>query len=172
MAPQENDIFYLKACAHRRPRQQQQAETYFRKATVELNEPTQAIYYNDQQPDKIFYQGASLEELGENAKADRIFNALVNFGNAPMNDVIKIDYFAVSLPDLLVFDQDLDLGDKIHCHYLMGLGNLGLGHAQNFHRAFQFCIAAQPYPQGDRHPQEHGKARRTGRTLKSFSREL
>jgi len=44
-----------------------------------------------------------------------------------MEDKITIDYFAVSLPDLLVFDADLNLLNKIHCLYLMGLGNLGLG---------------------------------------------
>lgn len=40
---------------------------------------------------------------------------------------MKIDYFAVSLPDLLVFDHDLDIRNRIHCHYLIGLGYLGLG---------------------------------------------
>jgi hypothetical protein len=43
-----------------------------------------------------------------------------------MNDVLKIDYFAVSLPDLLIFEDDLDLRNKIHCLYMTGLGYLGL----------------------------------------------
>ena len=29
--------------------------------------------------------------------------------------------------DLLVFDQDLDVKNNIHCNYLVGLGMLGLG---------------------------------------------
>jgi hypothetical protein len=33
----------------------------------------------------------------------------------------------VSLPELLVFDADLSLRNKVHCLYLMGLGNTGLG---------------------------------------------
>ena len=44
-----------------------------------------------------------------------------------MHDAIRLDYFAVSLPDLLVFDADLNLRNKIHCLYVQGLGHLGLG---------------------------------------------
>ena len=56
-----------------------------------------------------------------------IFNKLINFGKQHLHDKIAIDYFAVSLPDLLVFDQDLDMKNTLHCHYLIGLGLLGLG---------------------------------------------
>ena len=38
-----------------------------------------------------------------------------------------MDYFAVSMPDMSVFDADMDVKNKVHCYYLMGLGNLGLG---------------------------------------------
>jgi tetratricopeptide (TPR) repeat protein len=137
---QENDIFYLKGCAYEGLGLATEAETAFRKATVGLSEPTQAIYYNDQQPDKIFYQGLGWKKLGEHAKADRIFNALIAFGQTHMNDTIKIDYFAVSLPDLLVFDQDLGLRNKIHCHYLIGLGHLGLGNAPAAIENFDFVL--------------------------------
>ena len=37
-----------------------------------------------------------------------------------------MDYFAVSLPDFLVFDEDLNERNRIHCHYMLGLGYLGL----------------------------------------------
>jgi len=44
-----------------------------------------------------------------------------------MDDEIHIHYFAVSLPDMLVFDIDLNQRNKQHCNYLIGLGNIGLG---------------------------------------------
>jgi hypothetical protein len=47
-----------------------------------------------------------------------------------MNDEISIDYFAVSLPDLLVFDADLSLRNAIHCRYIQALGLLGMGNGQ------------------------------------------
>ena len=39
---------------------------------------------------------------------------------------MKIDYFAVSL-DLLIWDDDLNVRNKVHCNLVMGLGYLGLG---------------------------------------------
>ena len=31
------------------------------------------------------------------------------------------------MPDMSVFDADMDLKNKAHCYYLMGLGSLGIG---------------------------------------------
>ncbi len=127
---QENDIHYLKGCAYEGLGQLEHAKEYFKKATVGLSEPAQAIYYNDQQPDKIFYQGLAWKKLGQITNAEKIFKRLISFGESHMDDKIKIDYFAVSLPDLLVFDLDLNLRNKNHCHYLIGLGCLGLNHGK------------------------------------------
>ena len=109
----------------------------FRLATEGISEPVQAIFYNDPQPDKIFYQGLAWLKLDDKEKAEDIFNKLIDFGKKHLNDEISIDYFAVSLPDLLVFDADLNLRNKIHCLYLQGLGNLGLvGEAGNAESLF------------------------------------
>jgi tetratricopeptide (TPR) repeat protein len=124
---QENDILYLQGCAYEALKQEEKATEKFTLATRGISEPVQAIFYNDPQPDKIFYQGLAWLKLGNTEKAHEIFNRLIHFGREHLNDKIKIDYFAVSLPDLLVFDQDLDIKNTIHCNYLMGLGFLGLG---------------------------------------------
>jgi tetratricopeptide (TPR) repeat protein len=108
----------------------------------------QAIFYNDPQPDKIFYQGLAWLRLGEQDKAEAIFNRLIRFAAEHMNDEIKIDYFAVSLPDLLVFDQDLNRKNKIHCHYLTGLGLLGLGDELGAEAAFKKALAEDHNHQG------------------------
>ena len=55
------------------------------------------------------------------------FDKLYDYGEKHLFDDIKIDYFAVSLPDFLVFDEDLNKKNLVHCRYLMGLGSLGLG---------------------------------------------
>ncbi|MET0465438.1 MAG: tetratricopeptide repeat protein [Chitinophagaceae bacterium] len=122
----ENDIHYLKGMALQRMGDDTQADRMFRLATEGNSEPAQAIFYNDPQPDKILYQGLAWIELEEKEKAYSIFQKLISFGKAHMDDKISIDYFAVSLPELLVFDIDLDLRNKIHCLYLIALGELGL----------------------------------------------
>ncbi len=124
---QENDIHYLKGIVYEHLNDQPSAHHYYKLAAEGVSEPVQAIFYNDPQPDKIFYRGLAFLKLGDENKANSIFKNLIEFGQQHLNDNIAIDYFAVSLPDLLVFDADLNYKNKIHCLYLMGLGNLGLG---------------------------------------------
>lgn len=40
---------------------------------------------------------------------------------------MRVSYFAVSLPDFQIFDDDLDKRNRAHCHYLIGLARLGMG---------------------------------------------
>lgn len=124
---QENDIHYLKACAYEGLGDWALAKQNFEMATIGISTPVQAIFYNDPQPDKIFYQGLAWRKLGDDQKAAEIFTSLISFAEQHINDTIEIDYFAVSLPDLLVFDQDLDVRNYLHCIYLKGLAELGLG---------------------------------------------
>lgn len=124
---EENDIYYYKAMVYRGLGDSGQAKKMFAKATVGSSEPQQAFFYNDSQPDKIFYQGMAWQELGNKTKATECFSKLIAHGEKHINDECKIDYFAVSLPDLAIWDEDLNVRNRIHCNYVMGLGYLGLG---------------------------------------------
>lgn len=123
---EENNIDYYKGIAYRGLGNEEQAVFYFQKATVGLSEPQQAFFYNDQQPDQIFYQGLAWEALGDTDKANSRFNKLVDHGKKHLFDKCRIDYFAVSLPDLAIWEDDLDVRNKIHCYYVMALGYSGL----------------------------------------------
>ena len=124
----ENDIHYLKGLVYEMMKDLDQARHHFELATAGNSEPAQAVFYNDPQPDQIFYQGLAWQKLGQHARAEAIFHRLIGFGENHLNDTVEIDYFAVSLPDLLVFDADLNLLNHAHCFYMMGLGYLGLDH--------------------------------------------
>ena len=126
LGTQENDIHYLQGCVYEAMGMNEQAIEKFKQATEGISEPVQAIFYNDPQPDKIVYQGLAWIKLDHPKKAEKIFRRLVEFADQHFNDDIRIDYFAVSLPDLLVFDTDLNEKNKNHCRYLKGLGELGL----------------------------------------------
>lgn len=123
---QENDIHYLMGCAFDGLNDPDKAKNFWKKASKGLSEPSAAVFYNDQHPDKIFYQGLALIKLNQIDEANGRFNGLINYGKTHQNDMVKIDYFAVSLPDLLIWEDDLYKRNKLHCHYLMGLGYLGL----------------------------------------------
>ncbi|MDC6405024.1 MULTISPECIES: DUF5107 domain-containing protein [Maribacter] len=122
----ENDIDYWLGCACEGLNDEELAKDFFQKASKGSSDPSPAIFYNDQQPDKIFYQGLALLKLGAKEEAKTRFENLLNYGMAHMNDDVKMDYFAISLPDLLIWEEDLNDINKIHCNYLIGLGHLGL----------------------------------------------
>lgn len=138
---QENDIYYWLGCAYEALQQPETAAEHFRMATQGLSEPSAAIFYNDQQPDKICYQGLAWEKLHQPAKAKAIFEKLVAYGQQHMEDTVRIDYFAVSLPDLLIFEDDLQRRNQVHCHYIMGLGLWGLHKPEAAVDAFSEAIA-------------------------------
>jgi tetratricopeptide (TPR) repeat protein len=138
----ENDLFYWLGMAHAKLGKSKEATEYFNKATDGLTQPTAALFYNDQQPDKIFYQGLAWQQLGDYDRASAIFNTLIEYGAAHRNDAIQIDYFAVSLPNLLIFDDDLNTRNQVHCDYMMGLGYLGIGEAAKAKDCFEKVLAS------------------------------
>lgn len=127
---QENDFNYWLGCAFEGLGLLDKAREYWQLAKEGNSEPAAAIFYNDQKPDKIFYQGLALLKLGKQEEAKTKFNKLIAYGEEHLHDQIKLDYFAVSLPDLLIWEDDLDYRNKIHCYYMMGLGYLGLGETE------------------------------------------
>ncbi len=138
---QENNIFYFLGCAFEELGEFEEAWAWFERASGGLSEPTSAIYYNDQPPDMIFYQGLALLKLNRVEEAYSIFRKLVEFGKTHLNDVLKVDYFAVSLPDFLVFDVDIQERNRLHCFYMMALGHLGLGNVSAAKENFEVVFA-------------------------------
>ncbi len=124
----ENEIFFWLGVAYEKAGNIQNAHKAWNEAAEGLKMVSAAIFYNDQQPDISFYQGLALQRLGKEQNALECFRKLVDFGEAHLNDHVEIDYFAVSLPDLLIWEDDLDKRNNLLCKYLIGLGELGLGY--------------------------------------------
>jgi len=145
---QANNIHYYRGLASAAAGDAAGARACFERAATGPSEPTSAIYYNDQPPDMIFYQGLALHKLGRSGEARQIFQRLVDYGQAHLDDAVKIDYFAVSLPTFLVFDEDLTQRNQTHCYYIMALGHLGLGHSAEAQQCFDQVLALDANHQG------------------------
>lgn len=135
---QENDFYYLLGCAydgrsHSNSHQSgdaDEARKCWQQATLGPQEPAAAMYYNDAKPDKIFYQGLALTKLGRDNEAHGRFYKLLNYGKKHIFDKVKMDYFAVSLPDMQIWEGNLDKANKVHCLFMLALGYYGLGNKE------------------------------------------
>lgn len=138
----ENDIHYFKGMAYRGLGNEVQAERYFQRATHGTAEPFQAFFYNDPQPDQYFFSGMAWRALGDEQRAQSRFQRLIDHGNAHLGDDCQIDYFAVSLPDLAIWEDDLNVRNKAHCYYVMALGYAGLNEQEKALEYYQSAKAA------------------------------
>ena len=132
---QENDFYYLLGIAYDALGQKDKARKCWEEATKGPQEPAAAMYYNDAKPDKIFYQGLALYKLGREGEAHGRFYRLINYGKQHVFEKQVMDYFAVSLPDLLIWEDSLDTKNLIHCKYMLALGYYGMGdkvHAERY----------------------------------------
>lgn len=131
---QENDFYYLLGVAYDALGQRQKARECWEEATKGPQEPAAAMYYNDAKPDKIFYQGMALCKLGREGEAHGRFYRLINYGKQHIFEKQVMDYFAVSLPDLLIWEDSLDAKNLIHCKYMLALGYYGMGDTEHAER--------------------------------------
>ena len=138
---QHNDVAYYLGRAFEAIGDAERARAHYERASAGAAEPASARYYNDQPPDLLFYRGLALRALGREDDAEAIFQKLVDYGSEHLDDDVSIDYFAVSLPDFLVFDEDLGRRNRVHCHYMLALGHAGLGDADLAREHFERVLA-------------------------------
>lgn len=144
----DNDLYYDLGCALEAQGRMEEARACWEKATLGNTVPAGAMYYNDQPADLILYQGLALRKLGREDEAKARFHKLVDYGETHIFDEMRIDYFAVSLPDLLIFDDDLNARNRAHCNYLIALGSYGLGDRARAEAAYREVLALDPTHMG------------------------
>ncbi len=120
----DNDVWYMLGGLYP---DRERSERAYRLAARGGFSLASATYYNDQPPEMMYYAAKALEALGETEEAKRRFQRFVSYAAEHMDDHVTVDYFAVSLPDFLIYDGDLDKKNRVHCLYMEALGRLGLG---------------------------------------------
>lgn len=73
-----------------------------------------------------YYSARSLEKLERRTQAKKLFRDLLAFGRQLQKAPAKIEYFATSLPTLLLFDDDLQFRQETTALFLQAQAHLGL----------------------------------------------
>lgn len=123
----DNNIYYCLGVVEEALGNGDAAKVCFEKAELGVDEPAGVLYYYDQPADMILYKGFANQKLGNEKAAYACFNKLMDYGEKHLYEEMQNDFFAVSLPDFMIFEEDMNRKNKAHCHYLMGLANLGMG---------------------------------------------
>jgi len=123
----ENKIYYYLGIAFENKGQIEQAEENWKIAEVGEVDFIMPRYYNDHSPEEIYYQGMAKIKLGDRSGAEALFSEMLKYGERLRTEKYKTDFFAVSVPNFSPFVVDYNLKQKVHCDFMAGLGNQGLG---------------------------------------------
>jgi tetratricopeptide (TPR) repeat protein len=92
-----------------------------------------------------FYRALALRSLGDHTAADALLRRLHEFAGKGMHAEAKIDYFATSLPNFLLFEDDLEERNRIDCLLLRGLAGIGLGRTADGAADLRQVLAMDPH---------------------------
>jgi tetratricopeptide (TPR) repeat protein len=148
--PQDQEVFYFLGVCHYLLDENDKAISYWHNATEGDHILSEAVFYNDLQPDRIFYQAKAWQKLGEYEKAIQLFDSLIRHGIKQQFADVSIDYFAVSLPNMLIWDIDHYKSNQVNCLYLQGLGQFGLGNLTEATGILKQALVIDPNHQGVR----------------------
>jgi tetratricopeptide (TPR) repeat protein len=91
-----------------------------------------------------YFRGLALRALGDGEGAASVFRTLLRDARRQARARVAIDYFATSLPALLLFEDDLDRRNRLDCGVVEGLALLGLGRRRAAKAAFEAVLALDP----------------------------
>jgi tetratricopeptide (TPR) repeat protein len=130
----ERDLDYYSGLAAHQLGDEPMAHSYWKSAAAAL--PAATVH--------SYFQALALRELGNEEVSDQVLRGLVQFAEEKRKTVARIDYFATSLPNLLLFEDDLEERNRIESLLLSALAHHGLGNREIAVGELRQVIAADP----------------------------
>ena len=91
-----------------------------------------------------YYSAMSLEKLGQRSAARRLLKDLLAYGRKLQMRPATVDYFATSLPTMLLFDDDLQFRQQTTALFLQAQAQLGLGKRAAANRLLKTVLRRDP----------------------------
>ena len=91
-----------------------------------------------------FYSALALKKLGQPAKARILLRGLLAFARKLQKSKAGVDYFATSLPAMLLFDDDLQFRQETNALFLQAQAWLGLGKASRARNLLHTVLRRDP----------------------------
>ncbi len=123
------DVNYWTGRALQALGRKEEAGDYFRAAADETGDFNEMAV--EEHSPLSFHRGLALRELGREDAARELFQEIRGYARATLATTATIPHFATSLPNLLVFDEDLQARRDAGLHLLLAQAAFGLGDAEN-----------------------------------------
>ncbi len=136
------DVYYWLGCARAAEGDRkgaQQAWSVAAKLKGDFQEKHVAAY-----SEKSYYTALAREKLGRGRAARELLRQLLAYARQLPRQPTKIDYFATSLPTMLLFEEDLPARQRTTARFLEALALLGLGQRSQAKRALQDVLRRDP----------------------------
>jgi tetratricopeptide (TPR) repeat protein len=127
----ETDLDYFAGMAHAQAGQNPEARAYWERAAT-------SPATNDS---AACYKALALRALDRKRDARDLLEHIIEWAIDQLNAEAKIDYFATSLPNFLLFEDDLQKRRRVDCLYLIGLAQFGLDRCEEAASRFRDVLA-------------------------------
>ena len=90
------------------------------------------------------YAARALEKLGRTKEAQKLFRDLLTYSKKLETKDAKIDYFATSLPTMLLFNDDLKFRQTTAARFMQAIAEFGLGRTANAKKLIADVLKREP----------------------------
>jgi tetratricopeptide (TPR) repeat protein len=121
----QSDIHYWLGCALAKARDRREARKHWLAAATfagDFQEMSVRAF-----SEMTYYSALAWECLGRRKRARKLLNQLLDHARQLRRTPARVDYFATSLPTMLLFDDDLQFRQETTSMFLEAQARLGLG---------------------------------------------
>jgi tetratricopeptide (TPR) repeat protein len=134
-----SDIYYWLGQARLAEDRPSDARSWYRKAAAakgDFHEMSVRAF-----SEMTYYNALALRSLGKPAQATGILRDLLAYAEGLLKSEPKIDYFATSLPAMLLFEDDLKARNTVTAKFLQAQALLGLGQVSRARRGLRKVLS-------------------------------
>jgi len=131
----QSEVFYWLGEAFHRLEDREAADNWWRRASLEKGDFQEMAVREIS--DATFWSALAWHRLGHDCKAQALFQRIRDHSVALENAEPKIDYFATSLPAMLLFEDDPRRRNRVDALFLHAQAAIGLGRAEDSERALR-----------------------------------
>jgi tetratricopeptide (TPR) repeat protein len=138
----QSNVYYWLGCAFEALGNNKLARQYWEKAAKfkgDFQQMSVRVF-----SEMTYYSARALEKLGRRASARKLSRELLAFGRKLQSTPAKIDYFATSLPTMLLFDDDLQFRQETTALFLQAQAYLRLGNSSKSRALLKTVLKRDP----------------------------